>query len=41
MIQLNFLNAVAEDDGSGLIVNGRDLWYNEKKKTERFLYENS
>ena len=25
MIQLNFLNAVAEDDGSGLIVNGKEL----------------
>ena len=25
MIQLNFLNAVAEDYGNGLIVNGKDL----------------
>lgn len=25
MIQLNFLNAVAEDDGSGLTVNGKNL----------------
>lgn len=25
MIQLNFLNAVVEDDGSGLIVNGKEL----------------
>lgn len=25
MIQLNFLNAVVEDDGHGLIVNGKEL----------------
>lgn len=25
MVQLNFLNAVAEDYGNGLIVNGKDL----------------
>lgn len=27
MIQLNFLNAVVEDDGDGLIVNGKELSY--------------
>lgn len=25
MIQLNFLNAVAKDDGSGLVINGKEV----------------